>query len=437
MQREDSMGTSLVDLRAREILDSRGNPTAEVEVTLESGIKARAAVPSGASTGSREAVELRDGDPARYGGKGVRQALAQVQESIAPLLMGVDCRSQVELDQALIDLDGTENKSRLGANIILGVSMACARAAAAASDLPLYRYLGGAGATRMPVPLMNILNGGVHAHGQGADLQEFMIAPYGAPTFAEALRWGSEVYRTLQGLLAQKGMSVGVGDEGGFAPAVASNREPLDLIVEAIEKAGLRPGGDVGIAMDPAASEFFVDGRYRLSREGRDLTSEEMIAYYEELVSDYPICLLEDGLAEQDWESWKLLNKRLGPVIELVGDDIFCTNPVIIERGIHDDIANAALIKLNQIGTLTETIAATRLAQFHGWGAFVSHRSGETVDSFISDLTVALDTGHLKSGAPCRGERVEKYNQLMRIEEELGSTAQFAGKSAFCRPVRF
>jgi enolase len=437
VQREDSMGTSLVDLRAREILDSRGNPTAEVEVTLESGIKARAAVPSGASTGSREAVELRDGDPARYGGKGVRQALAQVQESIAPLLMGVDCRSQVELDQALIDLDGTENKSRLGANIILGVSMACARAAAAASDLPLYRYLGGAGATRMPVPLMNILNGGVHAHGQGADLQEFMIAPYGAPTFAEALRWGSEVYRTLQGLLAQKGMSVGVGDEGGFAPAVASNREPLDLIVEAIEKAGLRPGGDVGIAMDPAASEFFVDGRYRLSREGRDLTSEEMIAYYEELVSDYPICLLEDGLAEQDWESWKLLNKRLGPVIELVGDDIFCTNPVIIERGIHDDIANAALIKLNQIGTLTETIAATRLAQFHGWGAFVSHRSGETVDSFISDLTVALDTGHLKSGAPCRGERVEKYNQLMRIEEELGSTAQFAGKSAFCRPVRF
>ena len=431
------MGTSLVDLRAREILDSRGNPTAEVEVTLESGIKARAAVPSGASTGSREAVELRDGDPARYGGKGVRQALAQVQESIAPLLMGVDCRSQVELDRALIDLDGTENKSRLGANIILGVSMACARAAAAASDLPLYRYLGGAGATRMPVPLMNILNGGVHAHGQGADLQEFMIAPYGAPTFAEALRWGSEVYRTLQGLLAQKGMSVGVGDEGGFAPAVASNREPLDLIVEAIEKAGLRPGGDVGIAMDPAASEFFVDGRYRLSREGRDLTSEEMIAYYEELVSDYPICLLEDGLAEQDWESWKLLNKRLGPVIELVGDDIFCTNPVIIERGIHDDIANAALIKLNQIGTLTETIAATRLAQFHGWGAFVSHRSGETVDSFISDLTVALDTGHLKSGAPCRGERVEKYNQLMRIEEELGSTAQFAGKSAFCRPVRF
>jgi enolase len=431
------MGTSLVDLRAREILDSRGNPTAEVEVTLESGIKARAAVPSGASTGSREAVELRDGDPARYGGKGVRQALAQVQESIAPLLMGVDCRSQVELDQALIDLDGTENKSRLGANIILGVSMACARAAAAASDLPLYRYLGGAGATRMPVPLMNILNGGVHAHGQGADLQEFMIAPYGAPTFAEALRWGSEVYRTLQGLLAQKGMSVGVGDEGGFAPAVASNREPLDLIVEAIEKAGLRPGGDVGIAMDPAASEFFVDGRYRLSREGRDLTSEEMIAYYEELVSDYPICLLEDGLAEQDWESWKLLNKRLGPVIELVGDDIFCTNPVIIERGIQDDIANAALIKLNQIGTLTETIAATRLAQFHGWGAFVSHRSGETVDSFISDLTVALDTGHLKSGAPCRGERVEKYNQLMRIEEELGSTAQFAGKSAFCRPVRF
>ncbi len=431
------MDTSIYRLQAREILDSRGNPTVEVEVTLEGGVQARAAVPSGASTGSKEAVELRDGDPARFGGKGVRRALAQVPESIAPRLTGTDARSQAEIDQALIELDGTANKSRLGANVILGVSLACARAAAAASGLPLYRYLGGAGSTRLPVPMMNILNGGVHAHGQGADIQEFMIAPYGAPTFAEALRWGSEVYRALQTELIKRGMSVGVGDEGGFAPKVESNREPLDLIVGAIEAAGLRPGPDVGIAMDPASSEFFRQGRYQLTREGRELSSEEMVGYYEELVSDYPICLLEDGLAEDDWESWKLLNRRLGQTIELVGDDIFCTNPELIARGIEDDIANSALIKLNQIGTLTETFAATRLAQFHGWGAFVSHRSGETVDSFIADLTVALDTGHLKSGAPCRGERVEKYNQLMRIEEELGGEARYAGKDAFCRPVRF
>ncbi len=431
------MDSTITCIHGREILDSRGNPTVEVEVTLACGITARAGVPSGASTGSREAVELRDGDPNRYGGKGVLETVAGIEETIAPSLIGTNARCQAELDATMIALDGTADKARLGANAILGVSMACARAAADASGLPLYQYLGGPGATRVPVPLMNILNGGVHAHGQGADVQEYMIAPYGAPTFCEAVRWGSEIYRALQGILLSKGLSVGVGDEGGFAPHVRSNREPLDLIVSAIEKAGLRPGADVGIAMDPASSEFFNAGRYELKSEGRQLTSAEMVAYYELMVADYPLCLLEDGLAESDWESWKLLNRTLGGAIELVGDDIFCTNPAIIARAIEEDIANSTLIKLNQIGTVTETIAATRLAQLHGWGAFVSHRSGETVDSFIADMTVALDTGHLKTGAPCRGERVEKYNQLMRIEEGLGQSARYAGKTAFCRPLRY
>jgi enolase len=431
------VNTGIADLRAREILDSRGNPTVEVEAHLEGGAMARAAVPSGASTGSKEAVELRDGEQGRYGGKGVRNALTEVQRSILPALRGMDAHHQAQIDQTLIALDGTPNKGRLGANVILGVSLACARAAAQATGLPLFRYLGGVGANRLPVPMMNILNGGVHAHWQGADFQEFMIAPYGAPDFAEALRWGSEIYRALQSELVAREMSVGVGDEGGFAPKVRSNREPLDLIMAAVEKAGLRPGADVGIAMDPASSEFHRDGRYHLRRDGLELSSEEMAAYYSELVADYPICLLEDGLAEDDWTGWKALNRLLGQTIELVGDDLFCTNPLLIQRGIDEDVANAALIKLNQIGTLSETVAATRLAQFHGWGAFVSHRSGETVDSFIADLTVALDTGHLKSGAPSRGERVEKYNQLLRIEEELGAQARFAGKSAFSRPVRF
>ncbi|MFZ0994820.1 MAG: phosphopyruvate hydratase [Candidatus Dormiibacterota bacterium] len=431
------MDTAIARIHGREILDSRGNPTVEVEVDLACGIRARASVPSGASTGSREAVELRDGDPKRYGGKGVRQAVSGVEETIAPNLIGMDASLQAELDARMIALDGTENKGHLGANAILGVSMACARAAAEASGLPLYEYLGGPGATRLPVPMMNILNGGVHAHGQGADIQEYMIAPYGATNFHEAVRWSSEIYRVLQGILLDQGLSVGVGDEGGFAPHVSSNRQPLELIVTAIEKAGLRPGTDVGIAMDPAASGFYREGRYALRTEGRQLSSEEMVAYYQSMVNDYPICLLEDGLAENDWDGWKVLNGQLGSSIELVGDDIFCTNPAIIARAIAEDIANSTLIKLNQIGTLTETIAAARLAQFHGWGAFVSHRSGETVDSFIADLTVALDTGHLKTGAPCRGERVEKYNQLMRIEEYLGGSARFAGKSAFCRPVRF
>ncbi|MCL4521855.1 MAG: phosphopyruvate hydratase [Firmicutes bacterium] len=425
------------EIKAREILDSRGNPTVEVEVRLNGGVKARAGVPSGASTGSREAVELRDGDQKRFGGKGVMTAVANVNNILGPALIGFDCRDQVKIDDTMIALDGTSNKGRLGANAILGVSLAAARAAAAASQLPLYQYLGGAGKLRLPVPMMNILNGGVHAHGQGADIQEFMIAPYGATTFREALRWGSEIYHALQALLLERSMSVGVGDEGGFAPVVSSNREPLDLIVAAIEKVGLRPGADVGIAMDPASSEFHRDGKYQLRTEQRALDSAQMVDYYAALVKDYPLCLLEDGLAEDDWEGWRLLNQRLGDTIELVGDDIFCTNPEIISRAIAEDVANATLIKLNQIGTVTETIAATRLAQFHGWGAFVSHRSGETVDSFVADLTVGLDTGHLKTGAPTRGERVEKYNQLLRIEEDMGNSAVFAGKGAFCRPVRF
>jgi len=420
-------------IRARQILDSRGNPTVEVECQLSGGTHSRAAVPSGASTGSREAVELRDGDARRFGGKGVLKAVANVNDSIAPILLGQDVRQQAIIDQAMITLDGTPNKARLGANAVLGVSLAVARAAASACSLPLYQYLGGPGATRLPVPHMNILNGGVHAHWQGADFQEFMIAPFGADSFRQALEWGSEIYHALQALLEKRGLSVGVGDEGGFAPHVRSNEEPFELIVEAIGQVGLRPGQDVGIACDPASSEFFDDARYHLRTEDRHLNSAEMAAYYQQLADKYPLVLLEDGMAEDDWTGWQTLNQALGDRIELVGDDIFCTNPAIIARGIEQDIANAVLIKLNQIGTLTETIAATRLARDHGWGAFVSHRSGETVDSFIADLTVALDTGHLKTGAPARGERVEKYNQLLRIEEQLGDAAHYAGVGAYCR----
>jgi len=430
------MDTAITRLYAREILDSRGNPTVEVECRLACGVQARAAVPSGASTGSREAVELRD-HAKRFGGKGVRKAVANVNDNIALDLIGIDVREQAAIDETLIAMDGTENKAKLGANAILGVSLAVARAAAAASDLPLYRYLGGCGARRLPVPHMNIMNGGVHAHWQGADFQEFMIAPYGASSVCEAIQWGAEIYHALQTVLEQKGLSVGVGDEGGFAPQVKSNQEPPELIVQAIAKAGLRAGVDVGIAIDPASSEFFEEGRYNLRTEKRKLDPAEMVEYYEQLVKAFPIVLIEDGMAQDDWEGWKRLNHVLGDTIELVGDDIFCTNPAIITRGIEEDIANAALIKLNQIGTLTETIAATRLVHTHGWGAFVSHRSGETVDTFIADLTVGLDTGHLKTGAPARGERVEKYNQLMRIEEDLGAAAQYAGESAYVRPVRF
>jgi len=424
---------NIEQIQARQILDSRGNPTVEVECQLADGTRSRAAVPSGASTGSLEAVELRDADASCFAGKGVLKAVANVNDIIAPALLGQDASQQAAIDIAMIKLDGTPNKARLGANAILGVSLAVARAAASACGLRLYQYLGGPGATRLPVPHMNILNGGVHAHWQGADFQEFMIAPFGADSFHQAMQWGSEIYHALQALLAKQGLSVGVGDEGGFAPHVRSNEEPFEMIVAAIEQVGLHPGQDVGIACDPASSEFFEDGQYNLRTEKQRLDANGMVAYYKNLSETYPLVLLEDGMAQDDWDGWKHLNQVIGGRIELVGDDLFCTNPAIIARGIEENAANAVLIKLNQIGSLTETIAATRLARNHGWGAFVSHRSGETIDSFIADLTVALDTGHLKTGAPARGERVEKYNQLLRIEEHLGDAARYAGADAYCR----
>lgn len=430
------MGVSIRQILAREILDSRGNPTVEVDVLLEGGGRGCASVPSGASTGSKEALELRDGDPDRYLGKGVQKAISHIREVIAPALVGHDVREQKAIDDVLIALDGTEDKARLGANAILGVSMACARAAAQSVDLPLHAYLGGPSATRLPVPCFNVLNGGVHGHWQGADFQECMLVPYGAPSFREALRWGSEIYHALRTVLLEQHLSVGIGDEGGFVPAVCSNRETYDLLLRAIERAGFVPGRDCGLAIDAAASELYAEGRYRLRSENRELDSAELVAYYQTIVRNYPVVLLEDGLSEDDWAHWPLLMEALGQEIELVGDDIFCTNPRIIDRGIREGIANSVLIKLNQIGTVSETIAAVRLAQFHHWGVFVSHRSGETTDDFIADLTVAIDAGHLKSGAPARGERVSKYNQLLRIEEALGSSASFAGKQAFIRPVR-
>ncbi len=425
------MTTRIQKIHAREILDSRGNPTVEVEVALTGGASGRAAVPSGASTGVHEAVELRDGDPARYGGKGVKKAVAGVNDEIAAALGGLDALDQGAVDRAMLALDGTPHKERLGANAILGVSLAVARAAAAACDLPLFRYLGGAAACRMPVPMFNILNGGVHANWQGTDLQEFMIAPVGAPSFAEALRWGAEVYHALKKVLKDAGHSVAVGDEGGFAPALKRNADALELIVEAIAAAGYRPGEDVAIALDPASSGFYADGLYHLRTEKRKVEAAELVAMYAGWVDTYPVRVLEDGLAEDDWAGWKILKRELGHKIELVGDDIFVTNVARIQRGIDEDVANAVLIKPNQIGTLTETIAAVNLAYSADWGAMVSHRSGETVDSFIADLTVALSTGHLKTGAPCRGERVEKYNQLLRIEEYLGASAVYAGHKAF------
>ncbi|MET2851737.1 phosphopyruvate hydratase [Vibrio owensii] len=421
------------DILAREILDSRGNPTVEVEVTLGCGIAARASVPSGASTGSREAVELRDGDDTRFGGKGVLNAVQLINTEVLEAIVGLDSRDQALIDRIMIELDGTENKSRLGANGILGASLAVARAAALTADVPLYQYLGGVGANLLPVPCMNILNGGVHARWQGPDFQEYMIAPYGAENFRQAVQWGSEVYHALRQVLLESNHSVGVGDEGGFAPAVKSNREPLELIVKGIERAGLKPGVDVGICMDPASSEFYENGKYKLRSENRELTSAEMIEYYEKLVEDFPVVLLEDGLAEDDWDNWPLLNEKLGGKIEIVGDDLLVTNTKYIQKAIDMNAANSALIKLNQIGSLTETIKAIQMCHHAAWGAFVSHRSGETTDSFIADMTVALRTGHLKTGAPCRGERVEKYNQLMRIEDELGSMAVFAGRKAFVR----
>jgi enolase len=427
------MQTAIQSIHAREILDSRGNPTVEVDVVLEEGSTGRAAVPSGASTGVHEAVELRDGDVHRYGGKGVRTAVGHVNTALAEALRGLDASDQVAVDRAMLALDGTANKGRLGANAILGVSMAVARAAANAAHLPLFQHLGGKDACRLPVPMFNILNGGVHANWQGTDLQEFMIAPVGAPTFTEAVRWGAEIYHRLKAVLKDAGYSTGVGDEGGFAPALKRNVDAIELILKAITGAGYRPGDDVVLALDPASSGFFEDGHYHLRTENRKVSAEEMVAMYADWVARYPIAVLEDGLAEDDWAGWKKLNERLGNQIELVGDDLFVTNVEHLARGIREDVANAVLIKLNQIGTLTETRAAVQMAYDAKWGAMVSHRSGETVDSFIADLTVALGTGHLKTGAPCRGERVEKYNQLMRIEEALGDSAVYAGRSAFVR----
>ena len=423
----------IVKTIGREILDSRGNPTVEVEVTLKDGAFGRAAVPSGASTGVHEALEMRDGDKLRYGGKGTLKAVKNVNKKIAEAVIGLDALDQRAVDHAMLALDGTPNKSKLGANAVLGVSLAVARAAADSVGLPLYRYLGGVAANVLPVPMFNILNGGVHANWQGTDFQEFMIAPVGAPSFREALRWGSEVYQSLKGVLKSSGYSTGVGDEGGFAPALKTNAEAVEIILKAIKKAGYKPGDHIVIALDPATSGFYEDGLYNLRTEKRKITSAEMVKMWADWVRKYPIVVLEDGLAEDDWAGWKLLNKSLGSRIELVGDDLFVTNVERIARGIAENCANAVLIKLNQIGSLSETIAAIEMARKAGWGSMVSHRSGETVDSFIADLTVAMATGHLKTGAPCRGERVEKYNQLMRIEEDLGAAAVYAGRKAFVR----
>ncbi|MBM3305845.1 MAG: phosphopyruvate hydratase, partial [Candidatus Aminicenantes bacterium] len=380
-----------------------------------------------------EALELRDEEKDRYLGKGVLRAVEHINIDIAEVIVGLNALDQAGVDRAMLTLDGTENKSKLGANAILGVSMAVARAAAASVGLPLFRYLGGSSANLLPVPMFNILNGGVHANWQSTDLQEFMIAPVGAPNFREALRWGAETYHALKGLLKSAGLSTGVGDEGGFAPAFKKNSDAVEIILKAIEKAGYKPGDDIVLAVDGAVSGIYEDGVYNLRTEGKKVEAGEMVRMYEDWARKYPLKVLEDGLAEDDWEGWKLLNKALGDRIELVGDDLFVTNVKRIARGIEEGAANAVLIKLNQIGTLTETVAAIEMARKAGWGAMVSHRSGETVDSFIADLTVAMGTGHLKTGAPCRGERVEKYNQLLRIEEDLGSNAVYAGRKAFVR----
>jgi enolase len=423
--------TIIVQVLGREILDSRGNPTVEVEVWLEDGAHGRAAVPSGASTGVHEALEMRDNDKSRYGGKGVLQAVAHVDNELAEAVVGLDALDQAGVDQEMLDLDGTPNKSKFGANAILGVSLAVARAAAEAVGLPLYRYLGGVSARLLPVPMMNILNGGAHANWQGTDLQEFMIAPLGAPNFREAVRWGAETYQALKGVLKNNGFSTAVGDEGGFAPTLKTNAQAIELIIEAMQKAGYKPGEQIGIALDPASSGFYEDGLYNLRTEGRKVTSEQMVEMYADWVKKYPIVSIEDGLAEDDWAGWALQTKTLGDKIQLVGDDLFVTNVDRIARGIAEHSANSVLIKLNQIGSLTETISAIKMAQRAGWTAMISHRSGETGDTTISDLTVAMGTGQLKTGAPARSERVEKYNQLMRIEEELGDASQYAGRGAF------
>ena len=427
------MNTSIELVFAREILDSRGNPTVEVDIRLKGGAQGRAGVPSGASTGVYEALELRDGDDKRYGGKGVTKAVNFINGQIAEAVQGMDALEYAAVDRSLIDLDGTPDKSHFGANATLGVSMAVVRAAAQACNKPLYKFLGGDNAVTLPCPMFNVLNGGVHANWQGPDFQEFMICPSGAPDFKEALRWAAETYHALKKLLKDRGYSVGVGDEGGFAPALKKNEDAVEVILKAIETAGYKPGEEVVLALDPASSAFYENGSYILRTEGRTLSSEDMVGLYAAWVEKYPIVVIEDGLAEDDWNGWKLLNKTIGQKVELVGDDLFVTNVKRIARGIAEDAANAVLIKLNQIGTVSETIAAIEMARKVGWGAMVSHRSGETTDTFIADFTVAMGTGHLKTGAPCRGERIEKYNQLLRIEEELGGKAVYAGRSAFVR----
>ncbi len=423
----------IVKIRAQEVLDSRGNPTVEVAVVLDDGTTASAIVPSGASTGEKEAVELRDGDPKRYGGKGVLQAVANVNGKLAPAIIGMEVTEQRRIDQRMLELDGTPNKSKLGANAILAVSLAVARAAAHSLRLPLHRYLGGSNASLLPVPCMNVINGGRHADNT-VDFQEFMIAPYNAPSFAESIRMGVETFHALRGVLRKKGYSTGVGDEGGFAPNLKSNEEAVEVILEAIVQAGYRPGDDIALCLDPAASEMWQDGQYVFFKsEQTKKTSDEMVVLWSSWCKQYPIVSLEDGMGEHDWEGWKLLTDRLGSRVELVGDDLFCTNPNILREGIDKGIANAILIKLNQIGTLTETLDTIELAKQHHYKCFISHRSGETEDTTIADLTVAVSAGQLKTGSGCRSERVAKFNQLLRIEQQLGDRARFAGKAAFQR----
>ncbi len=424
--------TEIASISAREILDSRGNPTVEADVILESGARGRAAVPSGASTGEHEAVELRDGDPSHFLGKGVLKAVDNIESILAPELAGLDAANQRLVDATMIQLDGSPNKANLGANAILAVSMATARAAADALHLPLYRYLGGVNACVLPTPMMNILNGGAHAD-NNVDFQEFMIMPVGAETFADALRWGAEVFHTLKSVLKKKGYNTAVGDEGGFAPSLKSNDEAIDVILEAVALAGFTPGEQIALALDPASSEFFNadSGRYLFKKsDRRELSSAEMVDFYANWVRQYPIVSLEDGLAENDWDGWKLLTERLGNQIQLVGDDLFVTNPAILQKGIDQAVANSILIKVNQIGTVTETLEAIELGRRHGYTAVISHRSGETEDTFIADLAVATNAGQIKTGSASRTDRVAKYNQLLRIEEQLGPAAQFLGKAA-------
>jgi enolase len=424
------MSTLIEEIIAREVLDSRGNPTVEVEVRLEDGSSGHAIVPSGASTGEFEAVELRDGDKSRYGGKGVLKAVENVNTTIAEALIDMDAADQVGIDRELIALDGTKNKGKLGANGILAVSLACAKAAATSVGLPLFRYLGGVYSHVLPVPMMNIMNGGKHAL-NSTDFQEFMVMPVGAESFREGLRWGAEIYHTLHKVLHDRGLSTTTGDEGGFAPSLPDNEAPLKLIMEAIEKAGYRPGEQIMLAMDPAVSEIYKDGKYHLERENRFLSTAELVDYWADLAARYPIISIEDGLDQNDWEGWKLLRERIGDHVQLVGDDFLVTNVERLQQAIDENACNSILIKLNQIGSLTETMAAIQLAQFHGWTAVVSHRSGESEDVTIADLVVATNAGQIKTGAPARTDRVAKYNQLLRIEEELGSSAVYAGSKAF------